>query len=36
MAYTIGMGNIAANAINPALQPNQFAYQPVKDFPPSR
>lgn len=30
--YTIGMGNIAANAINPALQPNQFAYQPVKDF----
>jgi tripartite-type tricarboxylate transporter receptor subunit TctC len=30
--YTIGMGNIAANAINPALQPTQFAYQPVKDF----
>ena len=30
--YTIGMGNIAANAINPALQPNQFSYQPVKDF----
>ncbi len=30
--YTIGMGNIAANAINPALQPAQFSYQPVKDF----
>ena len=30
--YTIGMGNIAANAINPALQPTQFSYQPVKDF----
>jgi tripartite-type tricarboxylate transporter receptor subunit TctC len=30
--YTIGMGNIAANAINPALQPNQFSYHPVKDF----
>lgn len=30
--YTIGMGNIAANAINPALQPMQFSYQPVKDF----
>jgi tripartite-type tricarboxylate transporter receptor subunit TctC len=30
--YTIGMGNIAANAINPALQPNAFSYQPVKDF----
>ena len=32
--YTIGMGNIAANAINPALQPSQFPYQPVKDFAP--
>ena len=30
--YTIGMGNIAANAINPALQPTQFSYQPVADF----
>lgn len=30
--YTIGMGNIAANAINPALQPAAFTYQPVKDF----
>jgi tripartite-type tricarboxylate transporter receptor subunit TctC len=30
--YTIGMGNIAANAINPALQPQQFSYHPVKDF----
>jgi tripartite-type tricarboxylate transporter receptor subunit TctC len=30
--YTIGMGNIAANAINPALQPAQFPYHPVKDF----
>lgn len=30
--YTIGMGNIAANAINPALQPAAFSYQPVKDF----
>lgn len=32
--YTIGMGNIAANAINPALQPSQFPYQPVNDFAP--
>ena len=30
--YTLGMGNIAANAINPALQPAQFSYHPVKDF----
>lgn len=30
--YTIGLGNIAANAINPALQPNNFPYQPVTDF----
>ncbi len=30
--YTIGIGNIAANAINPALQPARFPYQPVKDF----
>jgi tripartite-type tricarboxylate transporter receptor subunit TctC len=30
--YTIGMGNIAANAINPALQPANFPFHPVKDF----
>jgi tripartite-type tricarboxylate transporter receptor subunit TctC len=30
--YTIGMGNIAANAINPAVRPGVFPYQPVKDF----
>jgi tripartite-type tricarboxylate transporter receptor subunit TctC len=30
--YTIGMGNIAANAINPAVRPSAFPYQPVKDF----
>lgn len=30
--YTIGMGNIAANAINPAVRPGAFPYQPVKDF----
>jgi len=30
--YTIGMGNIAANAINPAVRPAAFPYQPVKDF----
>jgi tripartite-type tricarboxylate transporter receptor subunit TctC len=30
--YTIGLGNIAANAINPALQPTQFSYHPVNDF----
>lgn len=30
--YTLGLGNIAANAINPALQPAQFPYQPLKDF----
>jgi len=30
--YTIGMGNIAANAINPAVKPGAFPYQPVKDF----
>jgi tripartite-type tricarboxylate transporter receptor subunit TctC len=30
--YTIGLGNIAANAINPALRPGVFPYQPVKDF----
>jgi tripartite-type tricarboxylate transporter receptor subunit TctC len=30
--YTIGMGNIAANAINPAVRPSAFPYQAVKDF----
>ncbi|HVF64723.1 MAG TPA: tripartite tricarboxylate transporter substrate binding protein [Casimicrobiaceae bacterium] len=30
--YTIGLGNIAANAINPAVRPGTFSYQPVKDF----
>lgn len=30
--YTIGLGNIAANAINPAVRPGAFPYQPVKDF----
>ena len=30
--YTLGMGNIAANAINPALQPNLSPYHPVNDF----
>ena len=30
--YTIGLGNIAANAINPAVSPGVFPYQPVKDF----
>lgn len=30
--YTVGMGNIAANAINPAVRPGTFPYQAVKDF----
>ena len=30
--YNIVLGNIAANAINPALQPTQFSYHPVNDF----
>jgi tripartite-type tricarboxylate transporter receptor subunit TctC len=30
--YTIGLGNVAANAINPAVRPGAFPYQPVKDF----
>jgi len=30
--YTIGMGNVAANAINPAVRPKDFPYEPVKDF----
>lgn len=32
--YTIGMGNIAANAIFPALQPDKAPYHPVDDFAP--
>lgn len=32
--YTIGLGNIAANAINPAIQGAVIAYDPVKDFAP--
>jgi tripartite-type tricarboxylate transporter receptor subunit TctC len=32
--YTIGMGNIAANAIFPALQPDKAPYHPVTDFAP--
>lgn len=32
--YTIGMGNIAANAIFPALQPNMVTYHPINDFAP--
>lgn len=32
--YTIGMGNIAANAIFPALQPDKVTYHPVNDFAP--
>ena len=30
--YTIGLGNIAANAINPSVAPDTVRYQPVKDF----
>ncbi|HSI56248.1 MAG TPA: tripartite tricarboxylate transporter substrate binding protein [Ideonella sp.] len=30
--YTIGMGNIAANAINPAVRPDGYPYKPVGDF----
>ena len=30
--YMIGLGNIAANATNPAVRPGAFPYQPVKDF----
>lgn len=32
--YTIGMGNIAANAIFPALQPDKAPYDPINDFAP--
>jgi len=32
--YTIGMGNIAANAINPAFQRERIPYDPIKDFAP--
>ncbi len=30
--YTLGLGNIAANAINPAVRPAGYPYQPVADF----
>jgi tripartite-type tricarboxylate transporter receptor subunit TctC len=30
--YTIGMGNIAANAINPAVRPEGYPFEPVKGF----
>lgn len=30
--YTIGLGNIAANAINPAFQPQRIPYHATKDF----
>jgi len=30
--YTIGMGNIAANAINPAVRPTGYPFEPVKAF----
>ncbi len=30
--YTIGLGNIAGNAINPAVQAVNLSYEPVKDF----
>ncbi len=32
--YTIGMGNIASHAINPALYRGKVPYDPVKDFQP--
>ena len=32
--YTIGLGNIAANAINPAVQPDNKLYDPIRDFAP--
>ena len=32
--YTIGMGNIAANAIVPAMRPDSVPYHPTKDFTP--
>ncbi|MDQ6620445.1 MAG: tripartite tricarboxylate transporter substrate binding protein [Pseudomonadota bacterium] len=32
--YTLGLGNIAANAINPAVQSDHLLYEPVKDFAP--
>lgn len=30
--YTLGFGNVAANAINPAVRPQAFPYDPAKDF----
>ena len=32
--YTIGLGNIAGNAINPAVQAVNLPYDPVRDFAP--
>jgi tripartite-type tricarboxylate transporter receptor subunit TctC len=32
--YTIGMGNIASHAINPAIYRERIPYDPVKDFAP--
>jgi tripartite-type tricarboxylate transporter receptor subunit TctC len=32
--YTIGLGNVAANAIVPALQPDRMAYDTLRDFVP--
>ena len=29
---TLGLGNIDANAINPAVRPAGYPYQPVTDF----
>ena len=34
MGHVIGMGNIAANAILPALQGGRVPYDPVRDFAP--
>lgn len=32
--YTLGMGNVAANAINPAVRPAGYPFEPVKAFAP--
>ncbi|NML47228.1 tripartite tricarboxylate transporter substrate binding protein [Ramlibacter sp. G-1-2-2] len=32
--YTIGLGNVAANAINPAVRPQGYPFEPVKAFAP--
>jgi tripartite-type tricarboxylate transporter receptor subunit TctC len=34
MRASIGLGNIAANAINPAVQPDNRLYDPIKDLAP--